>query len=120
MASGDSGAETVHVRSLDRGSFSLLEQNYRYDLLSPETLLQKYVGKTVRIYRRHGGVEVPVDAEVLAYNAGPVLRIDGRDHLRRSRGDSRSPSYREISSHGPASSGRSTPNVASPTSRSAT
>ncbi len=71
-------SQTVHVRSLDGRPFSLLEQNYRYDLLSPETLLQKYVGKTVRIYRRQpDGSELPVDAEVLAYNGRPVLRIDG-------------------------------------------
>ena len=71
-------APTVHVRTLGGGSFSLLEQNYRYDLLSPETLLQKYVGETIKIYRRQSdGSDVPVDAEVLAYNGRPVLRIDG-------------------------------------------
>ncbi|MEZ4416612.1 MAG: DUF4139 domain-containing protein [Gemmatimonadota bacterium] len=71
-------AQTVHVRPLGRGSFRLLEQNYRYDLLSPETLLQKYVGRTVKIYRRQpDGSEQPVDAEVLAVNGRPVLRIDG-------------------------------------------
>ncbi|MCA9737015.1 MAG: DUF4139 domain-containing protein, partial [Gemmatimonadetes bacterium] len=53
-------------------------QNYRYDLLSPETLLQKYVGRTVRIYRRlPDGSESPVEAEVLAVNGRPVLRVDG-------------------------------------------
>ncbi|MCA9737776.1 MAG: hypothetical protein KC645_09150, partial [Gemmatimonadetes bacterium] len=59
-------AQTVHVRPLGRTPFRLLEQNYRYDLLSPETLLQKYVGRTVRIYRRlPDGSESPVEAEVL-------------------------------------------------------
>jgi hypothetical protein len=40
--------ETVHVeqKSADR-SFDLQEQNYEYDLLSPDALLQKFLGKTV-------------------------------------------------------------------------
>src|SRR5689334_2929748 len=40
---------TVHLRSLDAADgLSVLEQNYRYDLLSPETLLQKYVGQRLK------------------------------------------------------------------------
>ncbi len=71
-------AQTVHVRPLGSPGFQLLEQNYRYDLLSPETLLQKYVGRTVKIYRRlPDGSEEPAEAEVLAVNGRPVLRIDG-------------------------------------------
>src|SRR5262245_53501224 len=37
--------ETVHIRSIDDpDALTVLEQNYRYDLLSPEKLLEKYVG----------------------------------------------------------------------------
>jgi hypothetical protein len=68
--------ETVAVKPLG-GGFSVLEQNYRYDLLSPETLLHKYVGSNVRAYRYHEatGKEDVVDAKLLSVEGGPVLQI---------------------------------------------
>ena len=71
--------ETVHVLPLGRGGFQLLEQNYQYDLLNPQKLLEKYVGRTVNVYRMNAltGVEEAVEAEVLSVNGGPILRIDG-------------------------------------------
>jgi hypothetical protein len=39
---------TVHFRSLtDASKLSVVEQNYEYDLLDPQKLLQKYVGREV-------------------------------------------------------------------------
>lgn len=69
--------ETVHIKPLDRGLFDVLEQNYQYDLLSPQKLLEKYVGRTVKVYRTNPvtGVEEAVDAEVLSVNGGTILRI---------------------------------------------
>ncbi|HVR19770.1 MAG TPA: hypothetical protein VMS65_08740, partial [Polyangiaceae bacterium] len=68
--------ETVAVKALG-GGFSVLEQNYRYDLLTPETLLRKYVGRNVRAYRYHEatGKEDVVDAKLLSMEGGPVLQI---------------------------------------------
>jgi hypothetical protein len=68
---------TVNVRALDARPLRVLEQNYRYDLLSPEQLLRKYVGRTVTVYRWNSvtGVEEPVKAEVLSVNQAPILRI---------------------------------------------
>jgi hypothetical protein len=44
--------ETVHIKSLTGAqSIGVLEQNYRYDLLTPEKLLEKHVGKAVRLHR---------------------------------------------------------------------
>src|SRR5262249_1033466 len=41
---------TVHIESLTNSSnLSVLEQNYEYDLLNPQKLLDKYVGKTVTL-----------------------------------------------------------------------
>ena len=46
---------TVHLRSLtDPAGLRILEQNYEYDLLSSEKLLEKYVGKKVRLYQGNG------------------------------------------------------------------
>ncbi len=72
-------AETVHIRSLaGPGAFRILEQNYQYDLLSPQKLLEKYVGGTVTVYRPlPGGGEEAVEAEVLSVNGGTILRING-------------------------------------------
>ncbi|MDH3423768.1 MAG: hypothetical protein OEN00_12305, partial [Gemmatimonadota bacterium] len=68
--------ETVHIRPLGRTRFSVLEQNYQYDLLNPQKLLEKYVGRTVTVYRTNTqtGEERAVEAEVLSVNGGPILR----------------------------------------------
>jgi len=71
---------TVHLRSLDApDGLAVLEQNYRYDLLTPETLLDKYVGKPVRVarYNETLGRDEVLDAELLSVQNGPVLRIGG-------------------------------------------
>jgi hypothetical protein len=85
---------TVHFRSLtEPGRVSVLEQNYEYDLLEPDKLLRKYVGREVTLVRRRqeGGVtiEEPVTARLLSYNNAPVWQIGsdivtglGADHIR--------------------------------------
>ena len=41
---------TVHIKSLINGSsLNVLEQNYEYDLLSPQKLLEKFVGQKVEL-----------------------------------------------------------------------
>ena len=43
---------TVHFRSLTEPSkLNVVEQNYEYDLLDPQKLLQKYVGREVTLVR---------------------------------------------------------------------
>jgi hypothetical protein len=70
--------ETVSIKGATADSLRVFEQNYRYDLLSPETLLAKYVGKKIKIYRwnQQLGKEDAFDAEVLSVNGGqPVLKM---------------------------------------------
>lgn len=71
---------SVSVRSVKEGdAVSVLEQNYEYELLSAAKLLEKYVGRTVRIRYRspYTDREDEKEAKVLAYNDGqPVLMID--------------------------------------------
>ncbi|MEX2467036.1 MAG: DUF4139 domain-containing protein [Gemmatimonadota bacterium] len=70
--------ETVHIRPLGGPGMQVLEQNYQYDLLNPQKLLEKYVGRRVTVYRPGpNGTEEPHEAEVLSVNGGPILRIDG-------------------------------------------
>jgi hypothetical protein len=71
--------ETVSIKALGAaGGLSVLEQNYRYDLLSPQTLMAKYIGKRVRAYRYHAqtGKEDVVDADLLSVEGGTVLKFN--------------------------------------------
>jgi hypothetical protein len=73
--------ETALLRSLSHpGSLALLEQNFDFDLLTPAKLLEKYVGRDVRIVRTHPttGAESVETATVLAATSGVVLRIGDR------------------------------------------
>jgi hypothetical protein len=85
---------TVHFRSLSEPNrVSVLEQNYEYDLLEPDKLLRKYVGRDVTLVRRREEngrtIEEPVTARLLSYNQAPVWQVGneivtglGADHIR--------------------------------------
>jgi hypothetical protein len=71
---------TVHFRSLtEPEKVGVLEQNYEYDLLEPNKLLNKYVGKEVtlvRSYMENGtSKREEIKAILLANNNGPVWKI---------------------------------------------
>ena len=72
--------ETASLRATSGSPFSLLEQNYEFDLLTPHALLNKYVGKEITVIRSHPttGVETSEKATVLATNDGVVLRYADR------------------------------------------
>jgi hypothetical protein len=66
---------TVHIKSLtDPARLQVLEQNYEYDLLTPQKLLEKFVGKEITILK--DGVEVPIT--ILSTNQGVVYKLGGR------------------------------------------
>ena len=57
----------------------LVEQNFDFDLLTPESLLKKYVGRTVQVIRTNeDGDRTVEEASVLAANQGTVLRYADR------------------------------------------
>ena len=69
---------SVSIRSLGKGEgLRVLEQNYEYDLLSPQKLLDKYVGKEVKLYQKNPYTEREevVAATLLSNNGGPIFRI---------------------------------------------
>jgi len=73
--------ETAQLRNLTNpAGFRLLEQNFDFDLLTPQKLLEKYIGKDVRVIRTHPttGVESMETATVLATNNGVVLKFADR------------------------------------------
>src|SRR6186713_3009745 len=61
-------------------NLELLEQNFDYDLLTPDKLMEKAVGGKVRIIRTNPatGAESSEQAEVLSTSGGTIMRIDGR------------------------------------------
>lgn len=69
---------SVHIKSLVKpGSLLVLEQNYEYDLLNPQKLLDKYVGKEVKLFVRNPYTEreETVTATLLSNNGGPIFKI---------------------------------------------
>lgn len=69
---------SVHIKSLiSADSLQVLEQNYEYDLLNPQKLLDKYVGKEVKLYTKNPYTEREemATATLLSNNGGPIFRI---------------------------------------------
>ena len=66
-------SETV---TLGGEGFGIVEQNFDYDLLSPESLMEKAVGQSVTLLRTNPatGAETRERATVLAVNGG--IRMD--------------------------------------------
>jgi hypothetical protein len=78
-------SQTVSFRA---PGLTLVEQNFDYDLLTPEKLMEKAVGQRVRIVRTNPatGVEEEETAEVLSVVGGTVLRIGERIEVLREDG----------------------------------
>jgi hypothetical protein len=77
--SGQIQPQTALLRSA-AGKLDVLEQNFDFDLLTPEKLLEKSVGATVRIVTLdpETGKETVQDAKVLSVANGVVLQIGDR------------------------------------------
>ncbi len=73
--------ETAMLRSLTHAKgFNVIEQNFDYDLLTPNKLLDKYVGKPVRLVTTNlaTGKDTTETAIVLSTHQGVVLKIGNR------------------------------------------
>jgi hypothetical protein len=73
--------ETALLRNLgDANGIQVIEQNFDFDLLTPQKLLEKYVGKMIKVVRVHPqtGEDRFETAEVLAAANGVVLKIGDR------------------------------------------
>ena len=74
-------ATSALFRDVDApGAVDVQEQNFDYDLLNPQRMLEKYVGRRVTIVHTNPrtGVETREPAEVLSANNGIVLRYADR------------------------------------------
>lgn len=69
---------SVQIKSLiDPKTLQVLEQNYEYDLLNPQKLLDKYVGREVKLFTKNPYTEREelVAATLLSNNGQPIFRI---------------------------------------------
>jgi hypothetical protein len=69
---------SVQIKSLvNPETLQVLEQNYEYDLLNPQKLLDKYVGKEVKLYTKspYTEREEVVTATLLSNNGQPIFKI---------------------------------------------
>lgn len=74
---------TVHIKSLTAPTdLTVVEQSYEFDLLNPQKLLEKYVGRelTLVLRRLENSTEqlVPTPATLLSTNEGQVWQIGGQ------------------------------------------
>lgn len=72
--------ETALLRAVSGPPLGLIEQNFDFDLLTPQKLLEKYVGREVTVIRPHptSDAERREKATVLAAGQGTVLRFADR------------------------------------------
>lgn len=76
---------SVHIKSLSHSDrLSVLEQNYEYDLMSPSKLMDKYVGKEVKLLKTNEfkGTEEIVKATLMSNNNNqPIYKINDEIYL---------------------------------------
>lgn len=75
---------TVHAKSTNHPKdFTILEQNYEYDLINANKLLDKYVGKKIKLieWNRFKDTKEIVEAELLSNNQGQIFKIGDQIYL---------------------------------------
>jgi len=74
-------ATSVGFKCLNNpGSVSVLEQNYQYDLISPQAILEKSVGKRVRFTRSMGNTKESVQGVLLSSPTSVVNTGNGSQY----------------------------------------
>jgi len=71
---------SVHIRSVDSpDAITVLEQNFEYDLISPDRLMEKYLGQEVELVMTRGEREETVKARLIGTQGGTVYELaDGK------------------------------------------
>ena len=76
--------ETVHAKSINLpNAFSILEQNYEYDLMDANKLLDKYVGRKIKLidWNKFQDRKETVEAVLLSNNKGQIYKIGEEIYL---------------------------------------
>jgi hypothetical protein len=82
---------SVHFRSLTDPAAQVLEQNYEFDLVSADKLLQKYIDQKITVYTKDGksyeGTLLSFDPARLVLAAdrekGPIFLVERGDNIKR-------------------------------------
>jgi O-6-methylguanine DNA methyltransferase len=73
---------SVHFKSLTSPeAVSVLEQNFQYDLINQDKLMEKYLGKEIeleRILGRDGDRKETLKGVLLSSSGGRILQVDGK------------------------------------------
>ncbi|MCC7478974.1 DUF4139 domain-containing protein [bacterium] len=73
--SGQLRPETVHLDT-NGGNVAVLEQNFDYDLVSRDKLLQRFIGKTITLRDDYSKTEMT--GRLLSVSSGIILEVDGQ------------------------------------------
>jgi len=84
-------ATSVHFRSLTDPAAAVSEQNYEFDLVDANKLLQKYIDKTIIVYtadgRQYEGSLMSFDNRQLVltkdHTAGPIFMVERGENVKR-------------------------------------
>ncbi len=66
---------SVKLKSLD-GNIEVLEQNFQYDLVNKETILDKYIGKDITAYQIYGDNKELIEGTLLSYSGDQLILKD--------------------------------------------
>jgi len=69
---------SVHLIPVSGGDFRVLEQNFQYDLVSGDRLLERSLEGTVRVVGKDGGVS---EGKLLSFDGGSIV-IDTKDGIK--------------------------------------
>lgn len=70
---------SVHIRSLTHpDALMVLEQNFEYDLISPQKLMEKYLGKEVELITTDDKGETVKKATLIGIEHGYVYEMEGK------------------------------------------
>ncbi len=61
---------SVHLKAVDNGELEVVEQNYEYDLLSPDKLYDRYIDKEVKLFLEDGGI---IAGTLLSHGGGRMI-----------------------------------------------
>lgn len=73
-------ATSVGIKPLEGPGFSVLEQNYRYDLINPVAILSKAVGQRVRLVRTLGNARDVLEGTLIS-SPYAVISADGTNQM---------------------------------------
>ncbi len=63
-------ATSVHLKAVDGGALEVLEQNYRYDLVDQESILERYLDQDIRVILEEGRL---YEGKLLSYASGRIV-----------------------------------------------